>query len=286
MKKSHSPKPICLAAISGLILMSLSTGNLQAIVSYPTALDVSNGISQDWGSSSFSSMPSGFIAATELDHTSSTIQGASTTVLNTNLNPTAETSTSSMGSTQAPGPYGYATGGDAIFVISPQNSSSLGTNALLMAIDTTGLIDDITLSYDLEAVVASSSRRGAGIVTQYRIGQTGGWTTLNDSYFFLKSAPPSVGTIDHFTIVLPPETLDESEVQIRWVGYHEPVIGLFSAIGIDDIVISVPEPSTYALFLGAFTASIVFLRKKKGFTCSHRRVLGPHRIKSERCRSA
>ncbi|WOO42793.1 PEP-CTERM sorting domain-containing protein [Rubellicoccus peritrichatus] len=264
MQRTLSRHTIQAITLHGVILVLAGISNLHAIITYPTALTVGDGISQDWGSSSFSSMPSGYIAGKQPTFTSSNIAAAASAVLSTNIDPIASTSAGSIGNGSQPGPFGYATGGDAQFVLTPRNASSNGTHALLMAIDTTGIIDDLRLSYDLEAIVADSSRRGAGIVTQYRIGQTGGWTTLNDSYFISKSAPPPVGTVEHFSIALPAEVLNQSEVQLRWVGYYEPVTGLYTAIGIDNISVAVPEPATYALLLaGIATITVVFRKSRK-----------------------
>jgi hypothetical protein len=212
----------------------------------PAAIDLSSGsYTQDWGITTFNGFPTGFAGGISDPKFSPGDAESSDVYANATI---AASPPATLTVTQ--GLYGYATGGNGMLAVTSKNETPGGARALVMAIDTTGF-SQVDLAYDLVVASASTSQRGVGIVVQYRVGNTGGWTTMDDSFFISKSAPPAIGTTSSYNYTLAADALNQPLVEIRWQEYLEGVAGSFSSIGIDNIAVSaVPEPAAWGVLSG------------------------------------
>ncbi len=115
-------------------------------------------------------------------------------------------------------------------------TSSSNTDQLVLAINTTGY-RTIALSYNVEML--NPQQRYIGITLQYRVGNTGAFTTLDTSYWH-NSSDRSQNSFDYITnLILPAAADNQSEVQIRWATSRSSTPSAGSCgIGIDDIVVT------------------------------------------------
>ena len=161
----------------------------------PTPLNLPT--SQNWGTTNFTTLPAGFAAWNGLSGASITSQA-----LAESSSPTGNAGISDSAPTNggAGGCYGYAVAGNARFAINTSSNSLNGVNQLAMAINTLGQ-GGITLTYDLINVINNS--RPVGTVCQYRVGTSGGWTTLDGEGNPYRQTGGSIGDITNASVVLP-----------------------------------------------------------------------------------
>lgn len=188
---------------------------------------------QDFGTAAFSTLPSGMVAWNGLNGgTVNTLSLAEAS------SPTGNATVSQATSPQtAGGCYGYATGGNARFYIQSSSNATNGVNQLALAVNTLGW-ETVTLSYDLEIVQAET--RTIGVVCQYRIGDSGAWTTLapaaGPNPFSRSGGAP--GPAETVTIQLPPAAVQQANVQIRWALWRGTEGGNSAGLAIDNISVT------------------------------------------------
>lgn len=215
-----------------VILLASTTAALGQTNPTPLSLPVS----QDWGSTSFTSIPAGFAVWNGLSGglvTSQALAEASA--------PTGDrtspllTTTPTNGGTG--GAYGYQVSGDAHFAILQSSNATEGVDQLAMALNTLGQTS-ITLSFDYIAVVLNV--RPMGVVVQYRVGTSGGWTTITGSgnAYVESTSTQTTGQVTHVTLSLPAACENQANVQIRWANWRATGSGNSCGTAIDNILVS------------------------------------------------
>lgn len=173
---------------------------------------------QAWGGLNGTTITSGVTAAASAPTTDATIASASV-------------------ATSTGGCFGYATGNNGRFYIQTSSNASAGVNQLALAVNTTNW-SSLVLSYDIEIVNAQP--RTVGVICQYRIGTTGGWTTLTpatgDNPF--SQAGGTAGLKTSPQIALPPLAENQPVVLIRWATWRGTETGNSSGLAIDNISVT------------------------------------------------
>lgn len=212
--------------ISFVAILSLSTGIMAQ--TNPTARAVP--FTEDFGTTTFTSAPSGFGAWNGLS-------GASI-----NTQALAEGSTPSGNATIATATAATITGGvfgldlssNGKFYVQTSSNATNGVNQMVMALNATGY-SDVELSYDVEII--SAQPRTVGIVAQYRVGTSGSWTTISagtgDNPY--SQAGGTTGLKTTVTATLPSECDNEAMVQVRWAIWRAGSTGNSSGIAIDNV---------------------------------------------------
>ena len=229
------------AAISG-IRTALRRGVSRKIFIMAWLAAASNGLAQtnptpqslpyaqNFGTVPFSTIPAGVAAWGGLDG-----DNISTVTLAANSTPPADatiTASSSAGTTS--GSFGYASGGNAKFYIQPSGNATNGANQLAIAINTTSQ-SSVSLQYDVESMVVNL--RTIGVLCQYRVGTSGGWTTLTASSGLnpYSQSGGATGLKTTPLISLPVTALNQPIVQIRWAIWRGTETGNSSGLAIDNI---------------------------------------------------
>jgi endonuclease I len=233
------PKPV--SRISAAILAWVASFGLALAQTQP--LPQTLPYSQDFGTIPFTGLPSGIAAWSGLSGVS-----INTQALAAGTTPTANAilaATENAGPTA--GSFGYATAGNARFYIQTSGSTTNGVNQLALAVNTIGQAG-VTLQYDVESMVANT--RTIGVVCQYRVGNTGGWSTLAASTglnpYSQSGGSPGLKTSPN--ISLPAAAMNQPTVQIRWAIWRGSESGNSSGIAIDNIVVTgSPAGNTLAI---------------------------------------
>jgi hypothetical protein len=224
-KRAASLLPLLLVAVI-LFLMNIDEVNAQT---NPTAQNLT--FSQNFGTTTFSTMPTGMAAWTVSSSPKGTQSSAESSTANGDATITTATTIQSTG-----GCYGYATSSNGRFYIQTSSNTTNGTNQCAAAIITTGL-QNIKVSYDVEMI--SSTARTIGVVLQYRIGTSGSWTTVTNGVYSHNSGDRSNGQVDNFSnLSLPSDANNNSVVQLRWAIWRGSETGNSSGIAIDNISIT------------------------------------------------
>ena len=148
----------------------------------------------------------------------------------------------------ASGQYGHTVSGDARLTIATTSNTTTGTTQAALAINTIA-ITNISVAYSLTLSVANP--RDIGIAVQYRIGNSGAFTTIIGSAATYNSTTTNGGDLDgptdsdNFSFILPVAAEGNPEVQLRWITSRGAQAGNNSAIALDNIVIgsSIPMPA-------------------------------------------
>ena len=198
----------------------------------PTPLNLPT--SQNWGTSNFTTLPAGFAAWSGLSGTAINTQAKAEASAPTTDAPITGSAPSNGG---AGGCYGYAVSGDARFAVNTSSNATLGVNQLAMAINTLGQ-SGVTLTYDMIDVI--NNVRTVGVVCQYRVGTSGGWTTLTGTGNPYVQSGGTIGDVAHASITLPAGAENQAAVQIRWAVWRDSTSGLgnSSAFAVDNISIT------------------------------------------------
>ncbi len=190
-------------------------------------------ITQNFGTTSFSSLPAGFAAWGGLSGaTLSTKSTAESSAATANATVLAQTTVQTGG-----GAYGYATASNGRFYIQTSSNATNGVNQLALAIDATGQ-SSITLGYDVEMI--SPQARTIGVVAQYRVGTSGTWTTItatSGSNPFLQSGG-TAGVKTTVSATLPAAADNQPVVQVRWATWRGTETGSSSGLAIDNVSVT------------------------------------------------
>lgn len=211
---------------------------------------------QDFGTAAFSSVPAGIAAWNGLNGGSVETQAkAESSAPSGNATIAAVTAPQTGG-----GCYGYATGGNARFYIQTSGTSPNGVNQLASAVNTTGW-SAVTLEYDIEII--SAQPRTIGVICQYRLGNSGSWTSLTPAMGNpFSQAGGNTGLKATVSVQLPPAALDQPNVQIRWALWRGTESGASSSgLAIDNIAVSglrdfSPPPGYYTAAEGLTGTSL------------------------------
>ena len=169
--------------------------------------------SQSFGTTTFTTMPTGTASWSGLNGGSVTTQAlAEVSVPNNNANVTAATTPQGNGNT-----YGFATSSDGRVYVQTSNSGTDGVNQVACAIVTTNL-NNISVSYVVEIINAQI--KTVGIVMQYRVGTSGTWTTVAGTGNPYSQSGGTTGIKASPTIILPVAANNQPVVQIRWATWR------------------------------------------------------------------
>jgi hypothetical protein len=203
--------------------------------------------SQNFGTTTFTSMPTGMAGWNGLSGASVTTQAlaeASTPSGNATI---AAATTAQPGG----GIWGFASSSNGRAYIQTSSNASNGVNQVALAVNTTGK-NSIIISYDVEII--SAQPRTVGIVMQYRIGTSGSWTTVSGTGNPYSQAGGTTGIKASPNLNLPSACDNQSVVQIRWATWRGTEGGNSSGIAIDNISVSgtdIPVASAISDIIGA-----------------------------------
>jgi endonuclease I len=212
---------------------------------------------QNFGTVAFSTLPTGIASWGGLN--GSTVDSLTDASSSTPSADATVTPSTSLGT--AAGTFGYTINGNARLLIQTSGSAPNGVNQLALAINTIGQ-STVSLQYDVESITANT--RTIGVICQYRVGISGGWTNLtasNGSNPYSQSGG-TTGAKTTPIIALPPAALNQSVVQIRWAFWRGDEGGNNSAFAIDNISVT----STASGNSLGLTVSPNTLRENDGLT--------------------
>ncbi|MFN3908513.1 MAG: beta strand repeat-containing protein, partial [Flavobacterium sp.] len=187
--------------------------------------------SQDFGISTFTTMPAGMAAWNGLNGGDITTQASAE-----GSTPTGNATLSAVSAAQTSGGvFGYSVSSNAKSYIQTSSNATNGVNQIVLAINTSGL-GSVNLSYDVEII--SAQPRTIGIVAQYRVGTSGSWTTLTGTGNPYSQAGGTTGLKTSPSLSLPAPALNQAVVQIRWATWRGTESGNSSGIAIDNISVT------------------------------------------------
>lgn len=184
---------------------------------------------QNFGTSTFTSMPTGMAAWTPTGGNRTTQAAAQSAAPNGNASVTAATASQTGGNV-----YGYATGGNARVYIQQSSNATNGTNTIAMAINT-GNTTSITISYQLEMINGGVATQDYGLELQYRLGTSGSWTNVPGSAITFGAVTSYTTTTLSYTVT---GLTANSNYQIRWITWRPDGTGASKGIGIDNIAVA------------------------------------------------
>jgi hypothetical protein len=188
-------------------------------------------LTQNFGTSSFTTLPSGFSAWNGINGATIFTQAlaeASAPTGNATINSAIIAQTTG-------GVYGYCALSDAKAYIQTSGNTTNGVNQLALAISTKGLTD-IKINYSITMI--SAQARSIGCILQYRSTSTGPWTSVDSSVYSYTSGTRSVGQEDFYTdLLLAVAAENKDTVQLRWALWRGTEAGNSSGIAIDNISI-------------------------------------------------
>lgn len=190
-------------------------------------------LTNHWGTTGFTSLPAGFAVWQGVSGSSTTTQALAESSVPT-ADATAVNTNEPVSGNQG-GWYGYAVASDARLGILTSSNATGGAVQLAMALNTTGK-SGITLAYDLINMV--NSTRTVGAVCQYRVGASGGWTTIvsGTGNPYVQSGGTK-GAVTHAVLTLPTDAENRPVVQIRWAVWRGTESGSSSGFAIDNIAV-------------------------------------------------
>ena len=215
---------------AGLMTVSLALVACSAVFGQTNPAALTPPFTQGWGSTTFTTMPAGFAAWNGLSGGTVNTQAKAEASVPGGDVTTIRTITPNDGG--AGGCYGYTAGSDARFGILTSSNTGEGVDQLAMAINASGL-SDINITYDIINVVANV--RTVGSVCQYRVGNSGSWTTLTGTNNPYVQSGGTAGTVTTVSLTLPPAADDQPYVEIRWATWRGSGSGNSSGYAIDNI---------------------------------------------------
>lgn len=187
---------------------------------------------QNFGSSAFSTLPSGFVVwRTPSVFTSQAQAEASSPYAKGSV--TLRTTALTTSLTPSNAVYGYGvpdansiTNASVGFLVRSTNSPQLA-----MAINTIGQ-SGISLNYDIRVEKAGDT--GGAVVAQYRLGNSANWTTIDGSKTDVTAGTSAAPVTSVANLTLPAECNNQPNVQIRWVTWN----ALSCIFALDNISVS------------------------------------------------
>jgi len=157
-------------------------------------------------------------------------------------------------------PNTLTTGGIAEFdgianpTVALQGSGTADAPYLLIHLNTTGVTDPISVSYNLRDIDGSTDNAIQPIALQYRVGTTGNFTNIPTAYVADASSGPSLASlVTPVNVTLPAAVNNQAQVQLRVMTTN--AAGIDEWIGIDDIQIAATVASLPTVSLTAPTAT-------------------------------
>jgi hypothetical protein len=243
------------------LLLALTAGWMGGVTGFaqtaPTAQSLPFNV--NFGTTTFTTIPAGVAVWNGLNGGS-----VSTQALAEGSAPTANATLAvATASTTSGGAFGYSAASDGKLYIQSSSNSSNGVNQPVIAIVTTGA-SGITLSYTVDVINASP--RTVGVVAQYRVGTSGGWTTLVPSSGSnpFSQAGGTAGLKTTVSVNLPSAADNKPVVQIRWAVWRGTETGSSSGFALDNISVTTAPTvapaapvvaSASAISTSAFTAN-------------------------------
>ncbi len=199
---------------------------------------------QDFGTTSFATYPTGFAGWNGLDGGAIADQTtARATVPTGNATLTAQGTV--FGSEPSGGLRGYATSSNGRLAISSSNNNGDGLNQPVFAINTGAGNTSLTVAYDLE--ILYSGNRTQGMELEYRVGTTGSWTAVPNSAVTYSS--PTINSITGYAFTITGLTVS-TNYQFRWASWRNQGSGTTNTtIGIDNLVVTAGQPTFTEVFL-------------------------------------
>ena len=212
----------------------LAAGGLKTIVAglaAPTPQTLP--FSQNFGTTSFSANPTGFVGWSGLDGGAFATQAASeASSPTTNASIIAEPA--AFPGEPSGGLFGQLISGNANLVIATSNNATDGLNQPVTAINT-GTSTTVNITYD--QIVRFSGSRTMGIALQYRAGTSGSWTTVSSSPTSY-GASPTLNSVTNKTLSVTGLTAS-TDYQFRWITWRNHASGSTNtSIGLDNISFS------------------------------------------------
>lgn len=202
--------------------------------------------SQNFGTTTFTTMPSGMAAWTVVSSPIGSQTNAQNSV------PLADASVIAATAVQTTGDiYGYAVSGVGKLYIQTSSNVTNGTNQPVLAINTTGFTG-INVSFDAEMI--SANPRTIGLVLQFRVGTTGTWTNVSGGVYSHNNSDRTNGQVDSYSnLTLPSSADNQAVVQLRWAVWRGTQSGNSSGAAIVSITVG-----------GTATAGLYYRSKQSG----------------------
>lgn len=184
---------------------------------------------ENFGTTGFTTLPSGFAAWNGLNgNTLDTQVEAETSVPSGDAIIGSRATTTTTG-----GSYGYGPSGmmNASFYIQTSSNNGDGANQLALGVNTSGCISPSSVVLRYDTALVNPNPRTIGVVSQYRVGTTGAWTTIVPVSFNSGSSQISYSVASE----LPPAVANQPNVQIRWATWRGNDAGNSSGADIDNV---------------------------------------------------
>ena len=205
----------------------------------------------NFGSTSFTTLPTGVAVWNGLNGGNVSSQSLAEASAPTGNGTVTAATTAQTGG----GAFGYVASSDAKLYIQTSSNNGNGVNQPVVAINTTGS-SGINLSYTID--ILSAQPRTVGVVAQYRVGTSGGWTTLtpvSGSNPF-SQAGGTAGLKTTVSVNLPSAADNQPVVQIRWAVWRGAETGNSSGLALDNIsVTTAPTVAPAAPVVAAATGN-------------------------------
>jgi hypothetical protein len=227
-----------------LVLLFANTGRSQT---NPTAQTLP--YTQNFGTTSFSTLPDGWAAWNGISGGATATQALAESSAPTG-NATVAVSTAS-GTTA--GVFGLVLSSNAKLYVQTSGNATNGANQLALSIVTTGR-SNVIVNYDVEMINAQT--RLIGIVMQYRVGNTGTWTTVVADGNPYSQTGGTTGLKVSPSVALPSAANDKPVVQLRWAVWRGTESGGSSGIAIDNISVTSSSLNTVPTVTDVAIASL------------------------------
>jgi len=235
------------------LLLALTAGWMGGVTGFaqtaPTAQSLPFNV--NFGTTTFTTLPAGVAVWNGLNGGS-----VSTQTLAEGSAPTANATLAvATASSTSGGAFGYSAASDGKLYIQTSSNASNGVNQPVIAIVTTGG-SGITLAYTIDVINASP--RTVGVVAQYRVGTSGGWTTLVPTSGLnpFSQAGGTAGLKTTASVTLPSAADNQPVVQIRWAVWRGTETGNSSGLALDNIsVTTAPTVAPAAPVVAAATGN-------------------------------
>lgn len=184
---------------------------------------------EDFGTAGFSTLPPGFASWNGLDGGNINSQSAAAASVPTgNATLASRTTTTPNG-----GSYGYAPPGsnDGSLYIQTSGNAAEGVNQLVLGVNTSGCAAPNSVVLRYETSLVNSTARTIGVLSQYRVGTSGAWTTIVGVSFNSNTTPTAYSLASE----LPSAVLGQPNVQIRWATWRGTESGNSSGADIDSV---------------------------------------------------